>query len=69
MKRSCIKTRSLTGRREAAGSSIPSQCLRKFALSLGDQPESVKKVANWASVIKLRSVYRSGTWKKLLGPF
>ena len=57
----------VTGRWEVAGSSISGQCRRKFVSSLGDQPESAKKVANWASVIKWRSVYRSGTYKSCLG--
>ena len=35
-----------TGRCEVVGSSIPGQCRRKFVSSLGDQPESAKKVAN-----------------------
>ena len=50
-----------TGRWEVVGSSMSCQCLRKFVSSLGDQPESVKKAANWASVIRWRSVYKSGT--------
>ena len=50
-----------TGRWEVVGSSMSCQCLRKFVSSLGDQPESVKKVANWASVIRWRSVYKSAT--------
>ena len=50
-----------TGRWEVVGSSMSCQCLRKFFSSLGDQPESVKKVANCASVIRWRSVYKSGT--------
>ena len=52
----------VTGRWEVVGSSISGQCRRKFVSSLGDHPESAKKVANWESVIKCRSVYKSGTY-------
>ena len=53
-----------TGRWEVVGSSMSCQCLRKFVSSLGDQPESAKKAANWASVIRWRSVYKSGTYER-----